>query len=194
MRWWWHDNGCYDVNHWAQKLFLACRTKCLAGLQPSARHFEPLPDIFPVDDWLRPVVIFVFVSDILCVSNPAGQNQQKSAGHVRHISRSLMHDHQVAIFLAFCVLYIVVCQRGGVSNEPPRLQAATRHLARDPLVRSQVDKTWQLSNNYLYKKFKKKNGPYIRPVLLRQGEPGTSQYVCTCQLGMVDNYKHLFFR
>ena len=28
--------------------------------------------------------------------------------------------------------YIVTCQRGGVSNKPPRLQAATRHGARDP--------------------------------------------------------------
>ena len=29
-------------------------------------------------------------------------------------------------------LYIVTCQRGGVSNKPPGLQAATRHEARDP--------------------------------------------------------------
>ncbi len=34
---------------------------------------------------------------------------------------------------------IVACQRGGVSNKPPGLQTATRHGARDPLVRSQVD-------------------------------------------------------
>ncbi len=32
-------------------------------------------------------------------------------------------------------VYIVTCQRGGVSNVPPWLQAATRHGARDPLVR-----------------------------------------------------------
>ncbi len=37
------------------------------------------------------------------------------------------------------VYNIVACQRGGVSNEPPGLRAATRHRARDPLVRSQVD-------------------------------------------------------
>ncbi len=30
-----------------------------------------------------------------------------------------------------------------------------------------------------YKHFKKKNGPYTRPVLLRQGEPGMSQYYDT---------------
>ena len=35
--------------------------------------------------------------------------------------------------------YIVTCQRGGVSNKPPGLQAATRHGASDHLVRSQVD-------------------------------------------------------
>ncbi len=64
-------------------------------------------------------------------------------------------------------LDIVMCQRGGVSNKPPGLQAATRHGARDPLVRSQVD----------YLKIKKENGPYTGPVLLRQGEPGTSQYI-----------------
>ncbi len=60
---------------------------------------------------------------------------------------------------------IVTCQRGGVSNKPPGLQAATRHRARDALVRS------------LPKNLKKNNGPYTGPVLLRQGEPGTSQYV-----------------
>ena len=38
-------------------------------------------------------------------------------------------------------VYIVACQRGGVSNKPPGLQTATRHGARDPLVRSQVDLT-----------------------------------------------------
>ena len=32
-------------------------------------------------------------------------------------------------------IYTVTCQRGGVSNEPPWLQAATRHGASDPLVR-----------------------------------------------------------
>ncbi len=37
--------------------------------------------------------------------------------------------------------YIVACQLGGVSNKPPGVQAATRHGARDPLVRSQVDET-----------------------------------------------------
>ena len=31
-------------------------------------------------------------------------------------------------------LYIVMCQRGGFFNEPPWLQAATRHGASDPLV------------------------------------------------------------
>ncbi len=94
-------------------------------------------------------------------------------------------------------IYIVACQRGGVSNKPPGLQTATRHGARDPLVRSQLDKTLHglthikhlnIANLVIatYKK-NKKNGPYIRDVLLRQGEPGTSQYIhseyfiCRCR-------------
>ncbi len=32
---------------WLRKLILACRTKCPAGLQRTAGHFEPLSDIFP---------------------------------------------------------------------------------------------------------------------------------------------------
>ncbi len=32
---------------WSRKLFRACRTKCPAGLQRSAGHFEPLSYIFP---------------------------------------------------------------------------------------------------------------------------------------------------
>ncbi len=43
-------------------------------------------------------------------------------------------------------IYIVACQRGGVSNKP---LAATRHGARDPLVRPQVD---QKLDNHLDKK------------------------------------------
>ena len=35
--------------------------------------------------------------------------------------------------------YIVTCQPDGVSSKPPRLQAATRHGARNPLFHSQVD-------------------------------------------------------
>ncbi len=79
--------------------------------------------------------------------------------------------------------YIVACQRGRVSNEPPR--AATRHGARDHLVRPQVDQTYtskplKISNlgNHLDTNFKRTNrtpdSPYF---LLRQGEPGTSQYL-----------------
>ncbi len=50
-------------------------------------------------------------------------------------------------------------------------RAVTRHGARDPLVRPQVD-------NHLGKNFKKKRTAHlIRLFLLRQGEPGTSQYI-----------------
>ncbi len=64
--------------------------------------FSTLPDIFSSCQTLSQLTTgkyqspFLFsLSDILCVLNPAGQNvsarhQQKSAGHVRHISRSLV--------------------------------------------------------------------------------------------------------
>ena len=73
---------------------------------------------------------------------------------------------------------IVTRQWGGVSN-PPGLQAATRHGARDPLVRSQVDVRYLNRANLMIlpKIFKERNEPYTGPVLLRQGEPGPSQYV-----------------
>ncbi len=68
---------------------------------------------------------------------------------------------------------------GGVSNKPPGLQAATRHGARDPLVHSQpitgglnLTPTGEPPTCGV-----KKNGPYTGPVLLRQGEPCTSQYI-----------------
>ena len=75
---------------------MACWTKCPAGLQHSARHFEPLSVIFPVNDWQISVVILVFlVGHFMCIEPcwtkcpamsriPAG-HQQKSAGHVRHV-------------------------------------------------------------------------------------------------------------
>ncbi len=45
-------------------------------------------------------------------------------------------------------------------------RAATRHWAREPLVRPQVDQTW-----------KNKSHTWFALFLLRQGEPGTSQYI-----------------
>ena len=65
------------------------------------------------------------------------------------------------------IQYIVTCQRDGVSKEPPWLQAATRHVASDPLVRLPSDNCQKL----------KKKRLYTGPVLLRQEEPGTSQYI-----------------
>ncbi len=53
-------------------------------------------------------------------------------------------------------IYIGACQRDGVSKEPPWLQAAARHGS----VTLKI----------------KKIRANIRPVLLRQGEPGTPQY------------------
>ncbi len=70
-----------------------------------------------------------------------------------------------------CILYCRV---------PARLQqtarAATRHGARDPLVRPQVDK---LDNHLDKKNLKGTNRILDSPFLLRQGEPGKSQYICS---------------
>ena len=64
-----------------------------------------------------------------------------------------------------CGLYIVACQRGGVSDEPPWLRAATRHGPGTLRI-------------------KKKTRTDTGPVLLRQGDPGTAQYK--------DSYPSLF--
>ncbi len=55
-------------------------------------------------------------------------------------------------------LYIVACQRGGVSDEPPWLRAASRHKPGILVINHQK---------------LKKNGPTFGPVLLRLGEPGS---------------------
>ena len=59
-------------------------------------------------------------------------------------------------------IYIVACQRGGVSNKPPGLRTATTIL---------VIAT--------YKKIKqqKRTDRTFDPFLLRQDDPGTSQYI-----------------
>ncbi len=57
----------------------------------------------------------------------------------------------------------MACQRGGVSDEPPWLRTATRNGSRDPFG--------PLTGGWKPLKIKK-DGPF----LLRQGEPGTSQY------------------
>ncbi len=62
-------------------------------------------------------------------------------------------------------LYIAACQRGGVSNKTTRAPGSDKTQGQGsfgPLITIQ--------------NFKKKNGPCTGPVLLRQGEPGTSKY------------------
>ena len=41
---------------WSWKLFLVCQTKCPAGLQCSAGHLKPLPDIFT--GWWLAILVF----------------------------------------------------------------------------------------------------------------------------------------
>ena len=59
--------------------------------------------------------------------------------------------------------------RSGLPYKPPGLQAATRHGARDPLGTFTGGRN--ITNLVLatYKKLKKRNGPYIRPVFTKTG-------------------------
>ncbi len=78
--------------------------------------------------------------------------------------------NQLFAFFFFRILKILSRASGvGSPTNHPGLQAATRHGARDPLVRY-LDKVNLLT---LPKNLKKKNGPYTGPVILRQGEPVT---------------------
>ena len=73
--------------------------------------------------------------------------------------------------------YIVACQQGGVSNKPSSLRTVTTH---GPRILWSVNRWTKPDAKYLDRanlvpKFEK-DGPYTGPVLLIQGEPGTSQY------------------
>ena len=79
-----------------------------------------------------------------------------------------IHTTALSIFLFLLAYHSCSCSycrvpaRCGLQDTLPGLRAATRHRARDPLVRPQVERnephTW-----FTY--------------LLRQGEPGTSHYI-----------------
>ena len=71
--------------------------QALSALPDILRHCQTF---FPVDDWQIPVVILVFlVGHFMCIelwwtkcparTELSAGHKQKSAGHVRHISRSL---------------------------------------------------------------------------------------------------------
>ena len=84
-------------------LFQACRTKCPASLQCSAGHFDPLSDIF-LSWW--PAILFSLAGHFPCIEpcwtkcpamlEPSAGHQQKSAEHVRHISRGLVYHCYIA--------------------------------------------------------------------------------------------------
>ncbi len=63
--------------------------------------------------------------------------------------------------------YIVACQRGGVSNKPPWAPGSDKTQGQGSLAIT------------TYNKFKKETDRTFDPFLLRQGEPGTSQYIPT---------------
>ncbi len=72
-------------------------------------------------------------------------------------------------------IYCRVPARWGLQQTHPGLRAATRHGVRDPLVRSTPNLTI-LADNDLQKILIEKQTAHLIRFLLRQGEPGTSQY------------------
>ena len=96
------------------------------------------------------------------------------------------------------VINIVTCRRGGDSNKPPRDPGSDKTRGQGSyglltgglnLTSTGEPPTCGVTERFTYvkyldranlvittQKFKKKNGLYTGPVLLRQGEPGTSQY------------------
>ncbi len=92
------NNSKYDMTWWIFTVI----TIIISGVadKMSGRPSPPLPDIFPIDDWHISEVILVFrVGHFMCCepcwtkcparSELSAQRQQKSAGHVLHILRSL---------------------------------------------------------------------------------------------------------
>ena len=77
--------------------------------------------------------------------------------------------------------YIVTCRRGGVSNKPPRTPGSDKTRGQGSFGPFTGGLYLTLPKNY-----KKKNGPYTGPVLLRQGETGTSQYIEKTDQGLVE--------
>ncbi len=89
----------YQLLKWSRKLFHRCWTKCLAGLQRSARHFELLSEIFS-SWWLANIsahscfpcqTFYVYWTQLERSELSAG-HQQKFAWNVWHISRSLLYQ------------------------------------------------------------------------------------------------------
>ncbi len=80
--WWFQSVSEISLNiQWSRKLFLACRTKCPAGLQCSAGHFQ----LTGKYQWS-----FLFpLSHILSPLNTAGQNVQQGLSSLPDFSRSL---------------------------------------------------------------------------------------------------------
>ncbi len=72
------------------------------------------------------------------------------------------------MILPFAWIYCRVPARWGLQQTHPGLRAATRHGVRDPLT---------ILAMTTYKNLKKKQTVHLIRLLLRQGEPGMSQYI-----------------
>ena len=85
----------------------------------------------------------------------------------------------VPVLLQVLKLYIAACQQGGVSEEPPWLRKDRRELAQLRYA-SYMQMTLSAAYTYWQTTKKWKIWANIRPVLLRQGEPGMPQYFVFC--------------
>ncbi len=94
------DHGQFSPNMWTppcwrgsddlRKGFLACRKNVRQAFSTLPGHFKPLSDIFP--SWLMAKIsgpCFPYQTKCPVWSQPPAGHEQKSAGHVRHISWSL---------------------------------------------------------------------------------------------------------
>ena len=71
----------------------------------------------------------IILFKIACQLTKSYQKRRKK--HVKYTKNLILLNYRYTVYM----YNIVACQRGGVSNKPPGLRAATRHGARDPLVR-----------------------------------------------------------
>ncbi len=112
------ERGYFPKFQSSRKFFQVCRTKCPAGLQCPAGHFNPLSDIFTSlmsskyyilcrtfprhFPWKEPCR-----TKCPAMFEPTAGHQQKSAGHVRHvqhISRGLKFFNRHPTFKIYLTL------------------------------------------------------------------------------------------
>ncbi len=91
------------------------------------------------------------------------------------ISKTATEIHWFVHFISY-VSFSLGCSISSILSRASGMGSPTNHPGSGQRQDTGPGILWWTKPNYL-KIWKKMNGPYIRPVLLRQGEPGTSQYI-----------------